>query len=245
MSRLSSHLKRMLGEALSPSVYHRLRLLRDEWVEGFSFRTYSQTGEDMILRHLYLGQETGFYVDVGAHHPRRFSNTHYFHRRGWRGINIDAMPGSMNAFRRERPRDINLELGVGEREGAMTFHVFQEGALNTFDAELAAQRARNGTRVLREIAVPVRPLAAILREHLPANTRIDFLTVDVEGLDLEVLRSNDWETHRPRCVVAEAEDLDLDAPAESALCGFMRERGYRLYAKTIASVFFLEGSDSG
>ncbi|ETD27688.1 hypothetical protein [Helicobacter canis] len=76
--------------------------------------SYSIEGEDRIVRALlWQKHDKGFYVDVGAHHPFRFSNTYLFYTQGWSGINIDATPGSMKAFNKYRPRDINLEVGVG------------------------------------------------------------------------------------------------------------------------------------
>jgi hypothetical protein len=81
----------------------------DQW----SKHSWSQEGEDLILQRIFEGQTTGFYIDVGAHHPRRFSNTFSFYRLGWQGLNIDAMPGSMVAFEKDRPPDINLEIGIG------------------------------------------------------------------------------------------------------------------------------------
>ena len=76
--------------------------------------SYSIEGEDRIVRTLlWRKHDKGFYVDVGAHHPFRFSNTYLFYTQGWSGINIDATPGSMKAFNKYRPRDINLEVGVG------------------------------------------------------------------------------------------------------------------------------------
>jgi len=71
--------------------------------------SFAQEGEDRVLYRMFQGRfgRPGFYVDVGAHHPTRFSNTYLFYRMGWRGINLDAMPGSMAAFARARPRDIN------------------------------------------------------------------------------------------------------------------------------------------
>src|SRR5690348_16491596 len=111
-----------------------------ESLDPFVCLSYSQDGEDVVLRRLLEGRKNGFYVDVGAHHPRRFSNTFYFYRRGWRGINIDANPDAIKLFRRERASDINLCVGIGELTGNLSFHFFNEPALNTFDAALAAER---------------------------------------------------------------------------------------------------------
>ncbi|MFM9973057.1 MAG: FkbM family methyltransferase, partial [Beijerinckiaceae bacterium] len=82
----------------------------------------------MILRRMFAGKTDGFYVDVGAHHPFRFSNTCALYQSGWRGINIDADPALIAAFRRHRGRDINLSLGISDVPGTLAFHVFNEPA---------------------------------------------------------------------------------------------------------------------
>ena len=87
--------------------------VKKHWIEEHEKQIdvfYSQQGEDIILHRMFEWQEQGFYIDVGAHHPTRFSNTYKFYKRGWTGINVDAMPGSMTAFNRLRPKDINIEL---------------------------------------------------------------------------------------------------------------------------------------
>lgn len=224
-------------------VKRALRELRDERLGGHGVRSYSQEGEDMILRRIFEDCATGFYVDVGAHHPFRFSNTCHFHRRGWRGINIDAMPGSMAAFRRHRPADINLETPVGDRDEVLTYYVFDEPALNGFSRELSAERAAAGTyRITAEIPLRTRRLSEILDEHLPAGTAIDFLSVDVEGHDLAVLRSNDWEKYRPRVVLVEIlgnRFSDIEGHEISAL---LRGHGYRPFAKAVYTVLFIQES---
>ena len=124
-------------------------------------RTWSQEGEDGILARIFEGQRQGFYVDVGAHHPFRFSNTYFFYRQGWRGLNIDAAPGSMRPFRSHRPRDINVECGIGLTAGRQDFFVFNDPALSTFDPVQAKLRNVPPWRVLETIAVPVRPLREV------------------------------------------------------------------------------------
>src|SRR5690349_18351333 len=96
----------------------RVRASLKDWLGLHWRRSYSQEGEDMVLRRVFEHKAHGFYVDVGAHHPMRFSNTYFFYRRGWRGINIDARPGSKREFDRARPRDINVECGVAQVAGA-------------------------------------------------------------------------------------------------------------------------------
>lgn len=199
---------------------------------------YGQDGEDLILNRLLDGQAQGFYVDVGAHHPVRFSNTYLFYQRGWRGINIDAMPGSMKKFDRVRPRDINIECGVAGAAGTLTYHRFNEPALNTFDAAEAAHKNKPPYELIDTVDVVVERLDALLNRHMPVGQQIDFLSVDVEGKDLAVLQSNDWQRYRPRFVLAETLRTELLDLASCPVVKFMLEIGYRPVGKAYNTTFF-------
>lgn len=203
--------------------------------------SFSQEGEDLILNRIFERQKTGFYVDVGAHHPFRFSNTSLLYRKrkgGWTGMNIDPLPGTKKLFDKYRPRDINLEVGVASCSGKLTYYMFNEPALNTFDLSVARCRDQGDYKLIETKDVPVLPLSEILKAHLPGNQSIDFLTIDAEGLDFEILKSNNWEKYAPRVVVIEVlacgriEDV-LVSP--SVL--FLKKYGYSVIAKTINSVF--------
>jgi FkbM family methyltransferase len=212
-------------------------------VDPWARLSYAQEGEDVLLDRLLAKQEKGFYVDVGAHHPKRFSNTHYFHVRGWRGINIEPNPAVHDLFRKMRSRDVNLQLGISDQPGELLYYEFDDPALNTFDERLMRDRESSTPyRVIATRRIKVEPLASVLAAHLPSGQSIDFLSVDVEGLDLNVLRSNDWERFRPRCVVSEALNAGL-APAVLAgnpLLAYMEAQQYSLTAKTCNSWFFLD-----
>lgn len=214
-----------------------------ERLDPFVNLAYSQDGEDMILRRLFERQRSGFYVDVGAHHPYRFSNTCYFYRRGWRGINIDPNPDAIKAFHRDRPSDINVCVGVSDTAGALSFHLFNEPALNTFDAELAIERDRLPDYWLLETrSVPVRRLDDLLTEYLPRDQKIDFLSIDVEGLDLSVLRSSDWKRFRPSVLLVEAHERTVSAIESDPINIFVVAAGYRLIAKTLNTLIYEDGS---
>jgi FkbM family methyltransferase len=202
--------------------------------------SYSQEGEDRILARLFEGQDRGYYVDVGAHHPQRFSNTYAFYLRGWRGINIEARPGAMQLFQELRPEDVNLELAVSDEKKVLTYYEFNEPAFNGFCKE-AALRADGlahyriiGTREIEAVT-----LAEILEEHLPQSQAIDFLNIDVEGLDEKVLLSNDWDKFRPRLVLAEdtlvRSYLEV---SQSRVVALMVGYGYELFAKTMNTLIF-------
>lgn len=201
-------------------------------------RSYSQEGEDRILDRLFGSQPEGFYVDVGAHHPMRFSNTYLFYRRGWRGVNIDATPGSMRLFDKYRSRDTNIEVGIGLAPGVVPFYVFNEPALNSFDRELAESRIAP-YHIEKVIDVEVLPLSKVLCGHVPHETVPSFLTVDVEGRDLEVLRSNDWSAFRPTYVLAESLATTTMAEAIGGpVSRLMSSVGYEPIAKTANTVFY-------
>ena len=208
-------------------------------------RFYSQAGEDMLLSLYYEGKKhKGFYVDVGAHHPYRFSNTAYFYKRGWRGINIEPTPSLFKAFPRRRRRDINLNVGIGNGE-KLTFYVFNEGALNTFDPEIA--RSRDGSydgkyRIIDRIEVQTRTLADILDKHLPAGTPIDLLTIDVEGMDFDVLKSNDWTRYLPQFILVECES-ELDDLSDDEIYQFLHAKGYSIAGRTLYTTLFKYGKE--
>ena len=231
---------RMVKRLVPRSVKNILKRWRDfltwdPWVN----RSWSQEGEDMVLRRIFENKKNGFYVDIGAHHPKRFSNTYLFYRKGWSGINVDAMPGSMALFDKWRPRDTNLEQGVAQHEGVLDYYVFDEPALNGFSAELSEARESENTKnyVKDIIKIDVKTLCKILDSHLHGR-KIDFMSVDVEGYDLEVLKSNDWSKFRPRFVLVEMLNSSLHDLDQDPVAQFMKEQGYTIYAKQVNTVFF-------
>jgi FkbM family methyltransferase len=208
----------------------------------YTVRSYSQEGEDILLRKLFDGQTNGFYVDVGAHHPFRYSNTQYFYEKGWRGINIDATPGSLLPFSRVRHRDINIEALVGNDDAEVTYHLFEDPALNTSSKELAqAVEDAGQSREIKQLRLETHRLATILDRHLPSAVKIDFLTVDVEGGELEVLKSNDWDRYRPTVLLVEAlSALSLKEVFESELVTFLQRKKYELFGRTLNTLYFRE-----
>lgn len=192
----------------------------------------------MILRRIFQERTTGFYVDVGAYHPKHLSNTYFFYKRGWHGINIDAMPGSMALFRQMRTRDINVEAAIAAENSECNFYIFNGRALNTLDEKLAVQRATGETRVIETRKVKTKRLDEIFNELLPAGQQIQFMSVDVEGLDLEVLKSNDWSRFRPEYILVEAWDLELTRMGTHPLVIYLAQQDYTLSGKAYSTAFF-------
>jgi FkbM family methyltransferase len=206
-----------------------------------SYVSYSQEGEDMVLRSFYEGQKKykGFFVDVGAHHPYRFSNTLYFYKKGWRGINIEPTPGAIKAFKIFRKRDINLNIGISPVKDILTFYCFNEPALNGFSKEISEERNNAATnyKIIKEVAIQTLPLSEVFDNCLPQGQKIDFLTIDVEGLDLAVLQSNNWQKYKPAYIAVE-DRIDFENLSKSEVYSYLKKQGYHLVAKTLRTLFF-------
>lgn len=202
--------------------------------------SYSQEGEDLIIDRIFDSKKKGFYVDIGAHHPFRFSNTFKFYKKGWNGINIDAMPGSMKLFRQTRPRDINIECGISKNETKLNYYIFNERALNTF-SRIEAQSKNNigNYKILKIEEINTTTLSSIFTKYLPDKMTIDFLTIDVEGLDLEVLESFDLNKYKIPFILIEDLIYDLDEIIKSSQTyKYLTRYNYKIISKTKNTVIY-------
>jgi FkbM family methyltransferase len=206
-----------------------------------SKHSYSQEGEDMVVQSFYDGKKKykGYYVDIGAHHPYRFSNTLYFYKKGWKGINVEPTPSVIKLFKIFRSRDINLNIGISSKKEKLKFYCFNEPALNGFSKELSEDRNNTSEKykIIKELEIETYPLAEVLDKYLPDGQQIDFLTIDVEGLDMQVLLSNNWVKYKPLHILVE-DQLDFENPKNSEIYTFLGKQGYQLVAKTLRTLFF-------
>lgn len=198
--------------------------------------SYSQEGEDIVLSRIFDKQKKGFYVDIGAHHPMRFSNTMHFYSKGWRGINVDPLPGMKSLFDNQRPKDITIEKGISSKKQSIKYFYFAEPAFNTFDEKLARKREQKSA-LLKTIDIQCLPLGEMLQNI--GVSEIDFLSIDVEGLELEVLKSNDWSSFIPKVIVLEVLDFDFNTFGNSNISQFLKDKGYFLFSKLFHSAVFV------
>jgi len=229
---------------LNRFLYHHqtmkiVRCFKTYLFDAYALKSYSQEGEDMILKRIFENQTTGFYVDVGAHHPKRFSNTFYFYKKGWHGINIDAMPGSMKPFEKLRKRDINIEKAVSEEQKELIYYIFNDPALNGLSKEPSENHNSRKYYIVSKINLKTSTLEEILTKYLPQEQQIDFLSVDVESFDLQVLKSNNWEQYRPRVVLVEAFQSMLENISNGKIYQYLKAKEYLLYAKTVNTMIFI------
>ncbi len=227
---MKNFIKKLLPEAL-------LYRLMPYFYIFYKNVSYSQEGEDLILKRHFEGRGSGFYVDVGAHHPVRFSNTYYFYRKGWNGINIDAMPGSMRLFKQFRSRDTNLEIAISDSKMELDYFIFSEPALNGFSKELSETRSSK-TKLLATKKITTLRLDEILDQHLPKGVRIDFMSIDIEGLDLQALKSNNWQKYRPEFILIEIYNLKMNELHQNEIYSFLSAQGYELVSKSVYTCIF-------
>ena len=131
--------------------------------------SFSQFGEDHALLRLLKPRSTGTYVDVGANEPLEGSNTAFLYSLGWTGLAIDANPAFAPKFRKARPQDTFLTMGVALEPAELTYFEFGNNVFNTLSPERAAQLTAEGTRPIAERRIPCLPLRDIVRQHCPAG----------------------------------------------------------------------------
>jgi FkbM family methyltransferase len=204
--------------------------------------SYSQLGEDLVIDRLLGHKDKGFYIDIGANHPRISNNTKRFSARGWRGINVEPDPEAFGKLQRDRKNDINLNLGIGTGRAAVPFFRFHATNLSTFSSEKAQRWQSKGFELKDSRLVDIRTLSEILEEHHPTGS-IDIMSVDTEGWEMEVLKSNDWSRFVPGliCIETSTAQSGEGPPGQRAeITRFLREVGYvDVYENQLNTIFVL------
>jgi FkbM family methyltransferase len=202
--------------------------------------SYAQNGEDVVLSRAFADQEFGFYVDIGACHPVEDSVTLRFYERGWHGVNVEPDQELYAAFTQARPRDANLCCAIGRTRGRIEFHPTDTRGHGTLDGALASGHSAGRPAV----RVPTILLSDVIDCHGPDGGQIDFLKVDVEGWEAEVIASGDWARHRPRVLVIEAVD-DKGEPTYEAWEPALLGAGYRFAMFDGLNRFYCRDEDAG
>jgi len=152
------------------------------------------------------------------------------YKSGWRGINVDPNIDTIKLFNKYRPMDTNLHLGVSKSEQDLTYYNFTHSGVNTFSKEHAEMKSNsNGNKLIDTQLLKCVPLSKILDENLKNSEQIDVLDIDVEGLDLEVLESNNWDKYRPKVILVEDREF-RDQMQDSAIFSFLNSHGYTFHS---------------
>ncbi len=205
--------------------------------------TYSQAGEDIILCDLFQNKNNGTYLDIGCHHPFRNSNTYLLYKKGWRGICVDPAPKVGNLFSIWRPKDIFINIAIADKKGCSQLYVFNDQALNSLSKEQVKNYDKfKDFKLIKEITVPTTTLEEVFKAHKLELFDLDILSVDVEGLDYKVLKSNDWILLRPKVVVFELRNANLENIIEDQCYQYLKGLGYEFYAKTENNLIMLDSN---
>ena len=165
--------------------------------------SYSQNFEDVVLNRVFLNQPFGFYIDVGAHHPVNGNDTKTFYDRGWKGINIEPDPAAFNLLINARPRDFNHQIITGSDNSTREFYLVTPSGLSTADPDIAEYYINQHGHDVQKVIKDVMTLDYIIEKDFPDQT-IDFLKIDVEGTELEVLKGLSLDKIMPKIIVCES-----------------------------------------
>jgi FkbM family methyltransferase len=195
--------KRMRIYPLNRVISYGLVEIKLTFYNQLILHSFSQNKEDLQIEKLLGKKRGGFYVDVGANNPHRFSNTKRFYLKNWKGINIEANPIKLNEFRAERKRDINLNIGIANKKGRLNFYRFTPDTVSTF-SKIESEKSQKRGYILEQVTkIEVNTLENILDKYIDVKY-IDFLSIDTEGYDTEVLLSNNWQKYRPKLICIES-----------------------------------------
>jgi FkbM family methyltransferase len=202
--------------------------------------SWAQDGEDLVLTALLESKSSrkGFYLDVGAHDPFRFSNTAFFYKNGWRGINVEPNPDAKSTFDQERPEDINLSIAISSTSGTKKFYIYNEPALNGIDNDRREELKDTGYKLEKITDIKTDTLEKILLKYQAHFARPNFLSIDVEGHEMEVLKSNNWGLFPFDFILVEQRLEDLTLISCSEIYAFLSSLTYRPVACTGRTVIY-------
>ena len=184
------------GKKMIPIKFYNNLIEKTKFYEMLTnFTSYSQCYEDLILFALFFDIKKGFYIDIGANDPNYISVTKAFYLRGWYGINIEPLPNMYNMLKKYRDRDINLQIGVGEKEGNETLIVMGTGSY---------LKKNNSVHNANTLNISIYTMKYILNKYVPKNETIQFCKIDIEGGEKNALLGYDFENYRPKVFCIES-----------------------------------------
>ncbi|HZO47502.1 MAG TPA: FkbM family methyltransferase [Xanthobacteraceae bacterium] len=202
------------------------------------FVSYAGNLEDVMINRAFP-QATGFFIDVGANDPVGGSNTWKLYERGWNGITIEPMPGACARFAAKRPRDVCLNVAAGEADGEISFFSFgPHSGDSTCDRARAEALAREQGKEMQEIKVPVRSLGSIFAEYVK-DRDVDVISIDAEGAEAAILRGAQLDKFRPKLIIIEAMEANVQIDASEEASKILEQNGYVLAYEDGLNKFFV------
>ena len=169
--------------------------------------SYSYGGVDLLILDIFKNQKKGYYLDIGCAHPIKNNNTYLLYRKGWNGINIDLDKENIDLFNSYRKRDFNVTAAVSDKEGETDLYFYHnKSALNTISKQNADFQKADISSIKK---IKTQSINRILENSPYKDQKIDFLSVDVEGSELDIFKNFDFNKYSPKVIVVEFLDLSL------------------------------------
>jgi FkbM family methyltransferase len=207
-------------------------------------KSYAQCGEDLIIAFALEQMVKGkiSYLDIGSHHPEYLSNTAFFYKNGSHGVCIEPDPHLFSEVKKKRPNDIclNAGIGLGDKREA-DFYIMSIPTLNTFSKEEAENmQSQWGRKIVEVIKAPLLNVNEVIEKYLSPYP--NFISLDVEGLDLEILKTFDFKKYRPQVFCVETITYTENGTEQKILPSieFMKQQGYFVYADTYINTIFVD-----
>lgn len=206
-------------------------------------RSYSQAGEDAVLMYLFsdFGKEKISYLDLGTNIPDYGNNTFLFYQRKSYGVCVEADSSLINGIKKKRPKDVVINAGVTfSEETKADFYIFDEPSINTFDKDEAENRLKSKKyQIVRIDKVPLVRINDLIKNNF--DTYPDLISIDIEGLDLLVLKDLDFSKY-PIPVICVETCLYSEnhiRPKDNRIAEFLGNKGYEIYADTYINTIFI------
>ncbi|GHV65339.1 hypothetical protein FACS1894199_05760 [Bacteroidia bacterium] len=209
-------------------------------------KSYSQNGEDVIIKFLMDGMHLPHWtwIDIGAHHPRRLSNTAMFYKKGGHGINVEADTNLIKSFYKERRRDINLNVAIADKSGIMDFYKMSAPWLNTLSEQEAHECEAMGHKIVKIIPIPTMTITEIIDKYCHGDFP-EVLTLDAEGYDLKILKTIRWDISCPILICVETSHYtrelknQFQSMQKSEISEYLLSKGYSIVASTLVNTIFI------
>ena len=213
----------------------------------FPKKSYSLFQEDLFIQNYFKNKSKGFYIDVGCYHPLDGNNTNLLHKKGWNGINLDINFYSIELFNFLRKKDVNIHSGISKKKDELTMYYRKEiNMLNTLDEKIAKIHFRNG---FKKKNVQVNTLNFFISRYFKKLKKIDFLNIDVEGVELNVLKSLNFKQYKPQLICVEIHnsknmyDTNYDYLKSNDIYKYLINKKYKIIWKKKYSFIFEKKND--
>lgn len=208
------------------------------------YNTYSQAGEDAILAFLFADKKMSkvSYLDIGTNTPDYCNNTYLLYKKGHRGVCVEADKTLIPIIKEVRADDKIINAGVAvSTQLEADFYIFDIKGLNTFDKKEVEKRQASGTfHVMQVVKVPLISINDIIKDYFESYP--DFISIDIEGLDLEVLKSLDFNKYPVPVICVETCEFSENhvRPKDNSISDFILSKGYVVYADTYINTIFVD-----